>query len=321
MNNIPTPNESLRLLRTLDWNLLYLFFVLVEQESFSKTAEKMFLTQPAVSNAIKRLESQLECELIDRSSRSLQLTYWGKKLHEETIEIHGTLLRFANSLHTTTEVLSGHINLCLVTHTVCSIFDDTLSEFHKQHPKATYSIEIVTSELVVKQVKAKTATLGICLMNEKKTELKAELFYQERFGLFCGNKHSLFKKSNISINDIKNETSVSFPTDTLSGPLKSLFELRAAVNISQHKVGTSANLEEVQRMIMANLGIGPLPIHVAQQKVDQGLLRQLPPYKDVPLLDVYLISNPKARLTETEQHFINLLRTNIDKVALKDRIL
>lgn len=60
-------------------------------------------------------------------------------------------------------------------------------------------------------------------------------------------------------------------------------------------------------MISAGLGIGPLPIHVAEREVRDGLLWRLPPYDDPPAIDIFLVTNPRARLTRTEQAFIDTL--------------
>src|SRR5699024_1482377 len=72
-------------------------------------------------------------------------------------------------------------------------------------------------------------------------------------------------------------------------------------------IGTSWNLEEVRRMIVAGLGIGPLPIRVVGRDVRDGLLWQLPSYDDPPAIDIFLVTNPRDRLPRAERLFVDTL--------------
>lgn len=70
---------------------------------------------------------------------------------------------------------------------------------------------------------------------------------------------------------------------------------------------------------MANIGIGALPVHVAQREVDRGMLRQLPPYDDLPAVDVYLIKNPKRRLSEAEAELLQMCKKDILSLPMQER--
>ena len=59
---------------TLDWNLLRTFIVIVQEESVSRAAARLYLSQPAVSLSLKRLEERLGQRLIERDSHSFRVT-------------------------------------------------------------------------------------------------------------------------------------------------------------------------------------------------------------------------------------------------------
>ena len=61
-------------------------------------------------------------------------------------------------------------------------------------------------------------------------------------------------------------------------------------------------------MIVAGLGIGPLPLHVAAEDVRAGRLWRLPPYKAPPAIDVHLVTSPRARANRAEAAFLETLR-------------
>jgi DNA-binding transcriptional LysR family regulator len=118
---------------------------------------------------------------------------------------------------------------------------------------------------------------------------------------------------------LRGERSVSFHTDQLTDVLRPIALLRAQVQLDTEITGVSSNLEEVRRMIIANLGIGPLPIHVVERDVADGLLWRLPPLANPPVVDIYMVQNPKARLNRAETEFSRQLLEKIAATPLQDR--
>ena len=95
--------------------------------------------------------------------------------------------------------------------------------------------------------------------------------------------------------------------------------MRAEADLDDRVVGTSANLEEVRRMILAGLGIGPLPVHVVRRDVEDGMLWQLPPYDNLPEIDVHVVWNPKAKMNRAETAMLDLLLEQIKQRPIEER--
>jgi DNA-binding transcriptional LysR family regulator len=72
-------------------------------------------------------------------------------------------------------------------------------------------------------------------------------------------------------------------------------------------------------MIIAGLGIGPLPLHVAERDVRDGLLWQLPPYDQTAAVDVHVVWNPRAVLNRAEQSLLDRLLRRIDETPIEAR--
>ena len=72
-------------------------------------------------------------------------------------------------------------------------------------------------------------------------------------------------------------------------------------------------------MILCGLGIGPLPVHAVARDVKDGLLWRLPPYDDPPMVDIFLVTNPKKRFNRAEAKFIAALRTLIRTTPIAQR--
>lgn len=319
MNSSARLPSADRILRELDWNLLRTFVVLAQSRSITEAAHKLHLSQPSVSAALKRLEECIDRKLIDRAPGRYALTEAGRKLYSEALEIQGTIHRLTTLMRDMTDEVKGNVQIAVASHVVCPLFDDVLAEFHAAHPNATLRIEVQSSRDAIDAVSSRRASFAICLVRKRNPRLEYRRLYREFFGMFCGPPHPLFGKSNLSQNDLAGRATVSFQTDRLQDVLKPVALLRAQANMEEHIVGTSSHLEEVRRMIIAGLGIGPLPVHVAARDVADGLLWQLPPYQELPAIDVHVVWNPQSRLNRAEQSMLKRLLEKIEATPIADR--
>jgi len=320
MNEFTSRDTPEKLARELDWNLLKTFLVIAKSRSITDAANTLRLRQPSVSASLKRLEERLDKKLIDRSPGTFRLTKAGEMLEREIIEIHGTILRFDTLLRNTEDEIRGHVSIAMASHVESPLFDKALSVFHQNHPNATLSIEISASRQAIENLMSRKASVGVCLVKDRSPKLNYKRLFREHFGLFCGPEHPLFGKEGLTPADLSGHSSVSFVTDQMGDALRQVALMRAQANLDDRIVGTSANLEEVRRMIIASLGIGPLPIHVAKTDVENGILWRLPPYEAPPAIDVYVVENPKAQLNRAETAFCKTLHQIIDETPIEERI-
>lgn len=305
--------------RTFDWNLLHTFVVLAEAGSVTAAAEHLGRKQPSVSNALRRLEDQIGKKLIDRTPGTYQLTDAGKLLYREAIEVYGTVTGIKTIMRDMTDEIRGHVRVVMASQVACSFFDNSLRDFHKNHPKTTFALDAMASAEALNEVVARRASFAICLVHKRNPKLAYLHMYREFFGLFCGPSHPLFGRKDMVKEDLHGHSSVSFLTDKLDDALRPVTLVRTEAELDSHVVGRSSHLEEIKRMIIAGLGIGALPIHVVARDVTDGLLWRLPPYDNPPQIDVHLVSNPKARMNRAEQTFLNVLTTQIEATPIEER--
>lgn len=313
------PLQPERLVRDLDWNLLRTFVVLARSGSVTEAAERLRLKQPTVSSALKRLEDRLGKKLINRKPGHFELTEPGRLLLKEAVEIQGAILRLGTIMRDVADQVRGHVEIAMASHVVSPLFDETLALFHQQNPAATFSINISASKDALEAVMARRASFAVCLVRNRNPKLEYSRLFREFFGLYCGPPHPLFGRSDLTKTDLAGQSSVSFVTDRLEDALRPVTLMRAAADLEDRVVGTSANLEEVRRMIIAGLGIGPLPVHVVRRDVEDGMLWQLPPYDSLPEIDVHVVWNPKARLNRAEKAMLDLLLARIKVTPIEDR--
>lgn len=303
----------------LDWNLLRTFMVVIEQRGVSKAADFLGLKQPTISSALKRLEETVGHTLVERKPNRFRLTQAGTILYAECSAIFGTVSQLPALLESREEEVSGHVSIVLASHVVSSHFDGVLETFARANPKVTYSMAVAESAEVVNRIRQNRASFGVCLLKKMPENLDARVLFREFFGLFCGPKHRLFGRETIRKSDLNGEPSVSFETEIEGGALDSVARLREQVGLAPSLRGVSSNLLEIRRMIIANIGIGALPIHVAEREVRSGQLRQLPPYKNLPAADIYLLTNPKRKMSPPETGLLYLFSKLMEEETLEQR--
>jgi len=308
-----------RLARELDWNLLRTFIAVVQEGGITAAANRLLLKQPTISNALKRLEERLGKRLIDRGPGHFRVTDAGETLFHEAIQIYGSIARLTVAVRDIDDAVRGHVTIGLASHVEFPSFDETLKEFSQKHPLASFDLNVATSAEMIRWVLEKRASLGLCLVHDHHPALSYTHLFREHFGFFCGPDHRLFGRTGLTLKDLEGEPSVSFGTDQLNDALRPVAILRTRIGMDNTIRATSPHLEEVRRLIIAGVGIGPLPIHVVARDVADGRLWQLPPYDDPPAIDIYLVTNPTSKLNRAELGFIELLKHKVESLPLAAR--
>ncbi len=305
--------------RNLDWNLLRTFIAIVQEQGITAAANRLLLKQPTVSTALKRLEGHVGRRLIDRGGGRFAVTAAGDLLYREALEVQGSIGRLAVVMREVREEISGHVSIGMASHVVFPILDRVLGDFSRAHPAVSFTVDVSTSGEVVRWLLEKHTSMGICLVHRRHPKLTYEPLFREHFGFFCGPSHRFFGRDDLVLADLEGEPSVSFRTDALHDALRPVALLRAGLRMDDTIRATSSHLEEIRRLIIAGVGIGPLPIHVMARDVADGLLWRLPPYDDPPAIDIHLVWNPATHLNRAEDGLLTLLRNEAAAVPFAER--
>ncbi|WP_261835423.1 LysR family transcriptional regulator [Vibrio ishigakensis] len=117
------------------------FVTLVETQNFTRASEKLFVTQPTISKALKSLEDSAGQPLVHRKGRDIELTEAGKVVYEHAITILNNISEMQQRLDDIRELKSGHITIG-IPPMVGHLYTELLQEFSRSHP----SIEVTVVE-------------------------------------------------------------------------------------------------------------------------------------------------------------------------------
>lgn len=293
----------------VDWNLLRTFQVVAQELSISRAAARLHLSQPAVSQGLKRLEEQMGTRLIERHGPKFLLTQSGIETLRVAGEVLGQFAQLDAALEQSDGQVVGKVRLLAVSGIQCDHYDRFLAALHRDFPGITLEIEVQSSDAIVSALSQKTASFGLAVNRTPQVWLGQELLTRERYGFYCGHLHPLYQRDALKVGDLRTESVISFTGDLLGGTLSALAEFRDRHHLSGQIVASSANTQEVLRLVMAGFGIGCLPEHVCEGAVAAGRLWRLPPAEGVCEVDIDLLWHLDQRLTMAETVFLQRLRS------------
>ncbi len=288
----------------MNWNLLRMFYMIAKEQSITKAAKRLGLSQPSVSNALRKLEAQLDCQLVFRDSRHFELTMRGDKIFQECREIFHSAERISILVRGATEDERGQVRYQIISNLVSPMLDELLRLYHQRHPSVMFQSEIQNSQAIVRNIQQGRLGLGFCLLSQPLVNLNSIRLFREEFRVFCGAEHLLFGMETVSVRDLQREPFISFACATEGMGLEPMSVLREGTRLGNRINGLSTNLEEVRRMIVAGVGIGILPLMSVTSDIRDGTLWPLK-ITDEPIgADVYLVHAQPDKLTASEQKFV-----------------
>lgn len=141
-------------------DLYRVFYAVAKCGSLTKAADELFISQPAVSQAIKQLESQLGGKLFNRLSRGMELTEGGKKMFQIVSDIIDSLSVAENEFSQLTENAAGTIRISASDLFTTYKLMKYISEFHLSYPNVTFSFTNSTTRKSIELVKENKVDIG-----------------------------------------------------------------------------------------------------------------------------------------------------------------
>lgn len=295
-----------RLANQLDWNLLLTFMVIVQERSITGAAQRLNVTQPSVSAALRRLEERLDIQLVERGSgRVFTITTAGETVYREALEMYGGVVRLNDLSQSANQVLSGNIVIYRSVHLDISFLSSAFAEFRKKHPAVTFSMTSTTCSEVVRSLQQRISSLGFCSRVETAPQLRRYQMEGQEFGFFCGPNHPLFGVAEPDPKLLAQSDTVGFEGENLSGPLAQIIRYKARHEIGDVMVATSSSIIDLIDMVRHTSSIGSIAVtHAEKHAAD---LWQIPIAHPMPKIDVYGLVDNDRHVTQAEHQLLEFL--------------
>ncbi len=189
----------------MDTRQLAAFCAVVERKSFSQAAERLGVTQPAVSLQIRSLEQRLGRQLLDRSGRRVEPTEAGRRLYASAQRLLAAEEHLLEDLDADDEgAVTGTLELGASTGPGGTVVPLLLCEFQEQHPEVRVRLTVSDTQTVVDRVAERELELGIVGAGRRHRGVAFEPFFRDEVVLACPSAHRFAGKT-ISLDDLKGE--------------------------------------------------------------------------------------------------------------------
>lgn len=242
----------------MDTQNLQAFVEVAETYSFSEAAEALHLTQPAVSKRIATLESQLDCKLFDRISRTVQLTEAGSALLPRAQQILQSVADAKRTIVDLRGEISGDLSIGISHHIGLHRLPAVLKSFTAQYPKVHFDIDFMDSEEAYEQVMHGRIELAVVTLDpEGNSPLKHQPVWNDELVVTVAPDHPLTTVGSANLSTLSQFTAILPGLNTYTGQIiKTLFAQRGL----KLDVSMSTNyLETIKMMVSIGLGWSVLP--------------------------------------------------------------
>ncbi len=251
---------------------LQVFYTVATEKSFSRAAEKLLRTQPAVSLALQRLEQEVGEKLIDRSGKELILTDAGRTVLEYARRFQSLQQELDNSLAELRDNSAGRLviganesaTLYLLRH---------IERYRELFPKIKVTVRRSLSSKIPNELLDGNLELGVISYDPADERLKTKIIYADSLVFVVSPNHRLASRKAVSIEDLGEET---FIAHNVVSPYRETvvrtFRERKVPLLIDVEMPT---IDTIRKMVQANLGVAFLPRMCVEQEIEQKTLREV----------------------------------------------
>ncbi len=285
---------------------LRLFEAVASYGSFTRAAEAIHLTQPAISIQIKRLEEGLGVSLFEQMGKKIYLTAAGKELYATCRDVFDRLTAFEGKLDELRGEVAGPLNLAAVT-TAKYFLPHYLGAFLRRYPKVVPQLKASNRARIVERMEANEDDIYIMATLPDNLDLEAHPFLKDELVMFAHPKHPLAGKKHILLEQLLRERIIS--REAGSGIRMTFERLLAEKELKIEPYMELGSGEAIKQAVMSGIGIAMLSTFSLKLELESGRLVLL----DVEGLPIkrnwYAVHRRGKHLTPAALKFIEFLQT------------
>jgi DNA-binding transcriptional LysR family regulator len=304
----PMKNATLRQLKV--------FEAVARHRSFSRAAEELHLTQPAVSTQVRKLEEHAGLPLFEQLGKKIHLTPAGGQMLQSSREIIQKFKEAEEAMAQYKGVSGGQLNVSVIS-AGDYFFPRLLVDFAQRHEGVTLNFEVCNREQLLAQMKDNVTDLAVMVRPPDDEDTLAQPFAPHPYVIVAAPNHRLANTARIPASRVIREPFVvrEKGSDTWNSMVEGFGEHLPGLNIAMEIRST----ETIKQAVIAGMGVSFLSAHTISRELQAGSLVALDVQGFPLMLNWYVVHRRTKRLPPVAQAFKNFLLQ--DGAALIDRTL
>ena len=289
----------------MDLGELQVFLTVAREGSFSRAAERLYRTQPAVSLAIRKLEDSLGQPLFVRGARPVRLTDAGTLLREYAERLINLRDEVKKSLMELEGLKRGELSLGVNESSIHALLP-ALAQFREAHPGVQVRVHRMFSRDIPHEVVNYRLDLGAVSFVPRETQLQATEILKDELTLVVPPKHVLAKKREVEIEELAKE---SFIAHIVESPFRrKVIELFARHRTPLNMPIEMPTIESIKRFVQMGMGVAIVPRMCVTWEIEHGWLKELKLRQMSIPRHLYILSRRGARLPYAATEFMRILK-------------
>ena len=290
----------------MDLFQLETFLAVAEERSFSRAATRLHRTQPAVSQAVAKLEAELGEVLLERSSRDGTLTDAGEVLREYAVKLLNLRGEATGALSELRELHRGRLNLAANEYT-CLYLLPLLDEYRRRNPRVKIAVQRALASRISDEVLQHSVEIGVLSFRPDDEQLRSVVVYRDELDFVVNPRHPLAKEDEVSIRQLGAQ---NFIAHNISSPQRQ----KVIDAFRRHKtplqIGVELpSLEAIKRFVEMGNGVALVPGLTVRTELQSGSLVRVR-VKELQLeRKLRLVYRRQASLSHAAMEFLKIVES------------
>ena len=261
-------------------NELRYIVAVAQEKSFGRAAAKCFVSQPALSVAIQKLEDELGAALFERGKSEVTVTTVGSRIVEQAQKVLEEAARIRELAQAGRDQLVGVLRLGVI-HTVAPyLLPDLIPELHERAPQMPLEIDENLTESLEAELKTGRIDAAIVALPFKPPGIVTEYLYEEPFQVVVPSGHKWAKRKSIAPDELSGEHAILLNVGHCFRD--QVLDACPELNRTDAQVTRTHSLETARNMVASGLGVSVLPRDALTPKYHSRLVVPVPFTRPAP---------------------------------------
>jgi len=289
----------------LDLGELQVFLMVAKEGSFSRAAERLYRTQPAISLAIRKLEDSLGQPLFVRGARPVRLTDAGTLLKDYAERLINLRDEVKKGLSELEGLKRGELSLGVNESSIHALLP-ALAKFREKHSGVQVRVHRMFSRDIPHEVLNYRLDLGAISFVPRDAQLLATEILKDELTLVVHPKHLLARKREVDVAELGEE---HFIAHSVESPFRRrVIELFARNRTALNMPIEMPTIESIKRFVQMGMGVAIVPRMCVRWEIEHGWMKEVKVRQLNMPRHVYLVSRRGARLPHAASELMRILR-------------
>jgi DNA-binding transcriptional LysR family regulator len=300
----------------MDLSQLQVFLAVAQERSFSRAAEKLYRTQPAVSIAVRKLEDSLGQPLVVRGARQVKLTDAGDLLKDYAERLLNLRDELVKGLEGLKGLDIGQLSLGANESAIHALLP-FLAKYHQAYPGVRIAVQRVYSRDIPREILNYHLDLGAVSYVPHDPKLQAVEIMRDELTLVVPPNHRLAKKKEVDLSELGSEPFVAHIVDS---PFRSgVIQMFARHSVPLHMDFELPTIESIKRFVEMGMGVAIVPRMCVKWDIERGRLAEVRIRQMKMPRHLYIVSRRGARLSHAAVALMRLLKPDAPASPAADK--